>query len=260
MTKSPPKILAFPFQGMERALPNVTDTGSHNTSYNECVTPPPTDLRRLYKDSKYISDHIDELSYHEAGHAITSTLNPNHGEVVSAEITDELGGVAHIKTYPNKGTKEYFIGQMLLFAGGVAATNIHFNEIPPEFEDSSDKERLEEAIKYYFEKFGYPYGKKDIDAIFEHQGAENEFLLSPSNIKSFFKKVVSLPPFLQDKAIEVTVEKSIEKAQELLAKNSKALNLIAEIIKEDWEISGEDVRQIVEECKNSPALQDDLVQ
>lgn len=260
MTKNPPKILAFPFQGMERHAPNVMDTGSHNTSYTDHITPPPIDLRRLYKDSEDISEHIDELSYHEAGHAIISTLNPNHGEVISAEMTDELGGVAHIETYPNKGTKEYFMGQMLISAGGVAATNIHFKEIPPEFEDSSDKERLEEAIKYYFEKFGYPYGKKDIDAIFEHQGAESEFLLNPSNIKSFFKKVVSLPPFLQDKAIEVTVEKSIDKAQELLEENSKALNLIAEIIKEDWEISGEDVRQIVEECQNAPALQDDLVQ
>ena len=57
----------------------------------------------------------------------------------------------------------------------------------------------------------------------------------------------------------------MDAAQQLLEENSKALNLVAERIQEEWEMNGEDgqvdgeeIRQIVEECRNNPAPSQEL--
>lgn len=189
-------------------------------------------------------DELKRTAYHEAGHAITGYLSPDHDPVHKVSIVPRGNALGVTMFNPEEdrfsNTHESLFGRIVTLYGGRAAEEIKYGAKHVSSGASSDIER---ATKIAYDMV-FKWGLSINDVI----AKEND--TSSTNIPiANFDKMDNLSDTTRDglnvKVFEILNE-AYEKSMEILRRNDDRLEEMTELLMEKETIDAEDVRKIME--------------
>ncbi|QTA38833.1 ATP-dependent zinc metalloprotease FtsH [Thermosipho ferrireducens] len=196
------------------------------------------------RKSRVISDKQKEIvAYHELGHAIVGTALPHSDPVHKVSIIPRgyraLGFTLHLPVEDKYLiSKNELLDNITAILGGRAAEEIVFNDVTSGA--ANDIERATEMARKMVcelgmsEKFGpLAWGK-----------TEQEIFLGKelTRIKNYSEEVARWI----DEEVQKIINKCYGKAKEILQKHREKLDELARILLEKEEISGEELRKLLE--------------
>jgi len=193
------------------------------------------------RKSHILSKKEKEIAaFHEAGHALISALLPNVEPVRKVSIVARGLAAGYTLTTPRENrnfkTKSEFLSDMVVLLGGYAAENIKFKEMTTGA--SNDLERASDLARRLVKEYGMSplgpisFGKKE----------ELVFLGKEISEQRNYSEIVATQI---DEEVAKFIKEAEKKAVNILRKNKKLLNKLAETLIEKETIEKEDFAKII---------------
>jgi cell division protease FtsH len=191
------------------------------------------------KKSKVISGKEKRLTaYHEAGHALVTTLLPSHKLVTQVSIIPrgQMGGFTLTPPEEDKNfdTRNEMLEQICILLGGRAAEQIVLNDISTGA--SNDIERATHIANAMVTKFGMSARLGPVTYASDKARGRDASKTSSDRISSEI-----------DSEIQELVSAAYDKAEELLTANIDKLHTIAAFLCQNEKMSGTELRAIIKE-------------
>ena len=196
------------------------------------------------RKSHILSKKEKEISaYHEAGHALVCAFLPNAEPVRKISIISRGQAAGYTLKTPKEErkikTKSEFLAEMATLLGGYCAEKIKFKEISTGA--SNDLERATILAK----KLVTEYGMSSLGPISFGERQRLGFLKYEVEYRTYSEKVAAKI----DKEIEKFIKQAQNKATEILKKNKKLLDKIAQRLIEKETIEKEEFEKMIKEEK-----------
>ncbi|MDI6703275.1 MAG: ATP-dependent zinc metalloprotease FtsH [bacterium] len=197
------------------------------------------------RKSRIISEKEKSIvAYHESGHALVAKLLPDADPVHKISIMPRgVGALGYTLQLPIEDryitTKSEILDKMTVLLGGRVAEELVFNDVT-----TGSKNDLEKATEIAH-KMVCEYGMSENLGPLTFGRKEEQIFLGRDIVKerNYSEKVASAI----DKEIRGIVEMSYNKARQLLEKNRKALDRLANRLKEKEVLEGEEIEKILKE-------------
>jgi len=193
------------------------------------------------RKSHILSEKEKEIAaYHEAGHALVSSLMPEAEPVRKISIIARGMAAGYTLKMPTEDrkikTKSEFLAEMATLLGGYCAEKLKFNEITTGA--ASDLERASELAR----KLVKEYGMSTLGPISFGEKEELVFLRREfSETRNYSEEVAAQI----DKEVEKFIKNAEIKARELLTKKKKLLEKIAKTLIEKETIEREEFEKLI---------------
>ncbi len=206
------------------------------------------------RKSHILSKKEKEISaYHEAGHALVCAFLPNTEPIRKISIISRGQVAGYTLKTPKEErkikTKSEFLAEMATLLGGYCAEKIKFKEISTGA--SNDLERATILAK----KLVTEYGMSSLGPISFGERQRLGFLKYEVEYRTYSEKVAAKI----DKEIEKFIKQAQNKATEILKKNKKLLDKIAQRLIEKETIEKEEFEKIIKEEKEKYQKMDQKV-
>ncbi|MBU1085783.1 ATP-dependent zinc metalloprotease FtsH [Patescibacteria group bacterium] len=192
------------------------------------------------KKLKQTKDDLKMTAYHEAGHAMVTRLIPDMDKVHRISIVSRGGSLGHTLIPPKSDrytdTKSRMLGQIASLLGGRAAEELVFNELTSGA--ASDISRATELAR----SMVIQMGMSDLGPI--NLGPQT----SETGLGGSWYEQAQISEDLRAKAdieIKKLVEAGAKKAMEILTKNRKKLDKVAEALLEKETLEAEDFEKLM---------------
>lgn len=179
-------------------------------------------------------------AYHEAGHAIVANFLPNCDPVHKVTIISRGMAAGYTLNLPEKESylhsKEYYIDEMAMILGGYVVEKEVFELLTSG--PSNDLTKVTAIAKQLVYEFGM--SENLVPRVF---GEKDElFFLGNSTVKQDFSEQTSE---IIDKEIEDLIKEAYKRAKNVVLKNRKLLDKIAETLIKEETIEKEDFKKLV---------------
>lgn len=193
------------------------------------------------KKSKVISTREKRLTaYHEAGHALVTTLLPSHKKVQQISIIPrgQMGGFTLTPPDEDKNfdTRNEMLEQICILLGGRAAEQIVLNDISTGA--SNDIERATHIAHSMVTKFGMSARLGPVT-----YGSDKARGRDSSKSSGCSDRISSEI----DSEIQDIISTAYEKAEEMLSSSIDKLHAVAAFLCQNEKMSGTELRKIIEE-------------
>jgi ATP-dependent metalloprotease FtsH len=190
----------------------------------------------LEKKNKIISPNEKKtIAYHEAGHATVSWLLEHASPLVKVTIVprgQSLGAAWYLPEERQITTSEQILDEMCAALGGRAAEQVIFGQI-----STGALSDLEKVTKQ-------AYAMVSIYGLNEKIGNRSYYDSSGSSEYSFSKPYSEDTAKIIDEEVSKIIEKSYDRAQQLLSENKDKLTELADLLLEKEVIFKEDLERI----------------
>ena len=197
---------------------------------------------KLGPEKKRLQSDEDKkmTAYHEAGHALTSALQPNMDPVHRISIVSRGLALGFTMIPPSQDryneTKTRFLEQITTMLGGRAAEEIVFNEMTAGAgSDIENASRLARAMVA-------DYGMSNLGPISFAQDEDDRFIFSAQgeygNVSQEMSKHI-------DNEVKRIIDESFAKAKKLLLENRPKLDAIVVALLEKETLDGEEFLEII---------------
>ncbi|MFA5583813.1 MAG: cell division protein FtsH, partial [Bacteriovoracaceae bacterium] len=197
------------------------------------------------RKSRVLSPKEKEITaYHEAGHAILGHLLPNTDPIHKISIVSRGMALGVTWSLPKEDlklvTKAKMRDEIEMALGGRAAEEIKFNEVTTGA--SNDLERITKVARDMITRYGM--NKRLGPQVY---GRREELVFLGRELGEHDKNYSESTAAIIDEEVNKIISNAYKSAVELLTKNRKKLDRIANILLEKETIEGEDFEKLMSE-------------
>ena len=209
------------------------------------------------KTSRKVTEYEKKIvSYHEAGHAVSGIILPNGEEVHKITIIPRGMAGGYTQMLPKEErtlvyTKEELEEQIITLLSGRVSEEMFLNETSTGASD--DIKRATKIARSMVTE----YGMSSLGLVQLEQRSENVFLGRDYNQSKNFSDQVALEI---DKEVKKIIDECHKKAQDILKKNSKLVDILAETLMTKETLTKEEIEEIVEANSNIKFKKDEVVE